>query len=56
MVELINKIIELGKKSKQRQELVDTLRVYVKYMLFDLEATRRENLQLKELLHRQENG
>lgn len=53
MIELINKIIELGKKSKQRQELIDTLRVYVQYMLFDLEATRRECAYLKECLKKQ---
>ncbi len=32
------------------QESMDYLRVCVKYLLFDLEATRRENLHLKKLL------
>ncbi len=53
MIELINKIVELGKKSKQRQELLDTLSVYIKYMLFDLEATRRECAYLKKCLKEQ---
>ena len=32
------------------QESLDYLRVSIKYILFDLEATRRENSYLKQLL------
>jgi hypothetical protein len=32
------------------QESLDYLRVSIKYILFDLEATRRENAYLKKLL------
>lgn len=32
------------------QESIDFLRLSIKYMLFDLEATRRENRQLKKML------
>lgn len=32
------------------QESLDYLRVSVKYLVFDLEATRRENKQLRSLL------
>jgi len=32
------------------QESIDFLRLSIKYMLFDLEATRRENKQLRKLL------
>lgn len=32
------------------QESLDYLRVSIKYLLFDLEATRRENTYLKKLL------
>ena len=32
------------------QESIDFLRLSIKYLLFDLEATRRENTQLRKLL------
>ena len=32
------------------QESIDFLRLSIKYMLFDLEATRRENQQLRKML------
>lgn len=32
------------------QESIDFVRLSIKYMLFDLEATRRENAQLKKML------
>ena len=52
---------ELAKETQERHdqlrttftrlhEGVDHLRLHVKYLLFDLEATRRENAQLKKLL------
>jgi hypothetical protein len=34
----------------QLQEGIDFLRLHVKYLLFDLEATRRENADLRKLL------
>jgi len=34
----------------QLQESIDFLRLSIKYMLFDLEATRRENAQLRKML------
>lgn len=37
------------------QESLDYLRLSVKYLVFDLEATRRENQYLRRLLERQ-NG
>lgn len=41
---------KLNKSLHSMQESLDYLRVCVKYLLFDLEATRRENLYLKKLL------
>ncbi len=41
---------QLKKTVGQLQESIDFLRLSIKYMLFDLEATRRENLQLRKLL------
>lgn len=32
------------------QESIDFLRLSIKYLLFDLEATRRENKQLRKIL------
>ena len=37
------------------QDTVDTLRLEVKSLVFDLEATRRENRYLRKLLERQSN-
>ena len=36
------------------QESLDYLRVAIKYLLFDLEATRRENSYLRKMLQRQQ--
>ena len=41
---------KLRKSMDQLQESLDYLRVCVKYLLFDLDATRRENEGLKKLL------
>lgn len=41
---------ELKTTVSQLQESIDFVRLSVKYMLFDLEATRRENAQLKRML------
>ena len=37
------------------QESLDYLRVCIKYQLFDLEATRRENKYLREMLEEKES-
>lgn len=58
-----NKLKELASDTKGRheqmkktiselQDSLDYLRVSVKYLVFDLEATRRENKQLRALLER----
>jgi len=41
---------QLQKSISTLQELVDYLRVCIKYQAFDLEATRRENHYLRKLL------
>lgn len=38
------------------QDSLDYLRLSVKYILFDLEATRRENAYLRKLLEQQASG
>jgi hypothetical protein len=35
---------------KQIQDSIDLLRVHTKYLIFDLEATRRENTYLRQML------
>ncbi len=37
------------------QDSMDYLRLSIKYLLFDLEATRRENAYLRKLLEKQAN-
>jgi DNA repair protein RadC len=41
---------KLKKSISSLQESLDYLRLSVKYLLFDLEATRRENAYLRKLL------
>ena len=41
---------QLEKSIDRLHELLDYLRVCIKYQAFDLEATRRENAYLKKLL------
>ena len=41
---------QLQKSISTLQELLDYLRVCIKYQTFDLEATRRENAYLRKLL------
>jgi hypothetical protein len=43
---------KLRKSVDSLQESLDYLRVCIKYQLFDLEATRRENKKLKEMLEK----
>jgi len=42
---------KLTKSVERLQESLDCLRVSVKYLVFDLEATRRENEALKKALN-----
>ena len=46
---------QLEKSVSSLQESLDYLRVCIKYQLFDLEATRRENKYLKRLLEEKSN-
>ena len=46
---------KLQKSVDNLQESLDYLRICIKYQLFDLEATRRENEYLKKLLE-ENNG
>jgi hypothetical protein len=59
-----NDLIRLAEETKHRhdrmkktigdlQDSLDYLRLSVKYLVFDLEATRRENQYLRKLLDRQ---
>ena len=41
---------KLKKSISSLQESLDYLRLSIKYLLFDLEATRRENVYLRKLL------
>jgi len=38
------------------QESLDYLRVCIKYQVFDLEATRRENKQLRDMLEKKQDN
>ena len=40
----------IRKSVSAMQENIDFLRLWIKYMLFDLEATRRENTYLRKML------
>ena len=40
----------IRKSVDSMQESLDFLRLWIKYLLFDLEATRRENTQLRKML------
>ncbi len=44
---------ELKKTVSGLQESIDFLRLSIKYLLFDLEATRRENSYLRKMLEEQ---
>jgi len=41
---------QLKKTVSSLQESIDFLRLSIKYLLFDLEATKRENTQLRRML------
>lgn len=46
---------KLNKTVTNLQSSIDYLRLSIKYLLFDLEATRRENAQLRKMLEDQSN-
>lgn len=46
---------KLQKSVDRLQEALDYLRVCIKYQLFDLEATRRENQYLRKILEQRES-
>jgi len=48
--------MELKKSVSSLQDSLDYLRLSIKYLLFDLEATRRENSYLRQLLEDSENN
>ena len=41
---------DIKKSVGAMQENIDFLRLWIKYMIFDLEATRRENAYLRKML------
>ena len=47
---------ELNATATGVQESLDYLRVAIKYLLFDLEATRRENSYLRKMLQQHRSG
>ena len=60
LAELAKQARESHKKLKKSisnlQDVLDYLRVCIKYQAFDLEATRRENTYLKKLLEEGNNN
>ena len=51
-----NRHEQIKKSVTNLQESIDFLRLGIKYMLFDLEATRRENSYLRKMLEQDPNG
>ena len=62
-----DKLTELAEQTQQRhkklrktvhnlQESLDYLRLSIKYLVFDLEATRRENEYLRKMLEQDPSG
>lgn len=47
---------QIKKSVSALQESIDFLRLGIKYMLFDLEATRRENGYLRKMLEQDNNN
>lgn len=44
---------DIKRSVDQMQEGLDFLRLWIKYMIFDLEATRRENSYLRKMLEQE---
>jgi hypothetical protein len=47
---------EIKKSVSSLQDSLDYLRLSIKYLLFDLEATRRENSYLRKMLEESDNN
>lgn len=47
---------DIQKSVNSMQESLDFLRLWIKYLLFDLEATRRENAYLRKMLEQGNDG
>lgn len=47
---------DIKKSVRTLQENIDFLRLGIKYMIFDLEATRRENTYLRKMLEQDPNN
>lgn len=47
---------QLRKTVTDLQESLDYLRLSIKYLMFDLEATRRENSYLRKMLEQQQDN
>ena len=47
---------KLRKTVSDLQESLDYLRVAIKYIVFDLEATRRENRYLRDMIEQDQSG
>jgi len=47
---------DIRKSVDAMQESIDFLRLWIKYLLFDLEATRRENACLRKMLEEDAEG
>ena len=54
--ELGKKYEDLRKSLVMLQDTLDSLRLNVKYLLFDLEATKKENIALRKKLEQQGNN
>ncbi|MBM2833406.1 MAG: hypothetical protein HW406_567 [Candidatus Brocadiaceae bacterium] len=54
--ELGKKYEDLRKSLVMLQDTLDSLRLNVKYLLFDLEATKKENMALRKKLEEQGNN
>lgn len=48
--------VRMKKTVSELQDSLDYLRLSIKYIMFDLEATRRENAYLRKLLEKQADG
>ena len=51
-----NRHAKLRKTVSDLQESLDYLRLSIKYLVFDLEATRRENTYLRKMLEEKHSG
>ncbi|MCF6157551.1 MAG: hypothetical protein E3K32_03040 [wastewater metagenome] len=54
--EIGKKYEDLGKSLITLQDALDSLRLQVKYLLFDLEITKKENIALKKKVEGQGNN